>query len=172
MTDTGYNLSEEQAQRVARLHFVDEEGKLTVAAQQEATSGNTIWSGVNGLWSTAADYMKFSRMLMNGGELDGARILSRKTVELMTVNHIGDLPQGLSGPGWGFGLGFGVLTDSAAAGALVSSGTYLWGGAYNTAFFIDPVEDLIGVFMTQTFPSNAGYYSEKLRQLAAQAIVD
>ena len=171
MHDTGYNLNDEQAQRVAKLYNLDEAGNLQLSTRQESAQGNTIWSGMNGLWSTAADYMKFSRMMMNAGELNGTRIISRKTVDLITENHIGDLMLAPPRPGQGFGLGFAVMTDRAASGALVSNGTFYWSGAYNTFFFIDPTEELVAIFMTQSWPFTRSY-RQKVQKLVPQAIVD
>ena len=102
-----------------------------------------------GLLSTAGDYARFAQMLLNGGELDGARILGRKTVELMTANHTGDLPIYILGPGYGYGLGVFVLKDLIARPRLGSLGQFGWGGAHGTWFFVDPKEDLFGLYLVQ-----------------------
>ena len=90
--------------------------------------------------------------MLNGGELDGFRILSRKTVELMTINHTGDKKIWLTGPGYGFSLGYAVVTDQGQAATSQSVGSYHWGGAYGTIFWVDPKESLIGVLMVQIYP--------------------
>jgi CubicO group peptidase (beta-lactamase class C family) len=103
------------------------------------------FSGGAGLLSTARDYARFLQMMLNGGSLGDARILSPASVALMTANHIGDL----LGPGSGFGLGFQVRLDLGAAGEPGSEGDYGWGGAYHTTYWVDPVERLAVVYFTQ-----------------------
>jgi CubicO group peptidase (beta-lactamase class C family) len=97
-------------------------------------------------------WLRFAQMLLNGGELDGQRILSAKTVAYMTQNHLGELPIGLGRKGTGFGLGFAVVSDPALAGNIGSAGEYSWGGAAGTTFWVDPAGQLIGVFMVQSLP--------------------
>jgi len=109
-------------------------------------------SGGGGLLSTARDYLRFSQMMLNGGELDGVRILSPKTVALMTTNHLGDLPMGFARRGGGFGLGFGLMLNPGDFGEVGSGGEYSWGGLAGTRFWVDPQEDLIGIFMVQSVP--------------------
>ena len=114
--------------------------------------------------STLADYHRFCRMLLNDGELDGARIISRKTLELMTANHLpggGDLTQHSTAlfseaenAGVGFGLGFATTMNPAAAMTAGSAGDFYWGGMFSTAFFVDPHEEIIMIFMTQLMPSS------------------
>ena len=125
------------------------------------------FSGGAGLLSTAPDYLRFLQMMLGGGELDGVRILSRKSVELMVANHIGDLRVGSGG----FGLGFSVVLDLGASGRPGSVGEYGWGGAYHTTYWVDPVEDLAVVYMTQLIPAGIDDHA-KLRALVYQAIVD
>lgn len=168
MDDTGYNLPNNKESRAVALHYKDQNGGLSLRPNQTPTSGHTIYGGTHGLFSSADDYLRFSQMLLNGGELNEARILSPKTVELMTVNHVGDL---FSDPGYGFGLGFYVRTDLADAKALGTLGTFGWNGAYNTYFFVDPKEELIGIMMTQFAPFT-NFYKEKFQQMVYQAIVD
>lgn len=167
MKDTGYNVDASKKDRVVGLHQKSEEGKLSVSARQTPTSGNTIHGGTHGLFSTAEDYMRFCLMLLNQGELDGKRLLSRKTVALMTTNHVGEL----FGEGYGFGLGFSVRTEIADGKGLGSIGTFGWSGAYNTYFFIDPQEELVGILMNQ-FAPYTDFYSKKFQQLVYQAIND
>ena len=130
------------------------------------------FSGAGGLVSTVSDYVRFHQMMLNGGELDGSRILGRKTVELMTANHIGDLPVWLTGPGYGFGLGYSVVKDIGVTGQAGSAGTYGWGGAFCTYFQVDPKEDLVGIVMTQVRPYDHLNIRQEFMALANQAIVD
>ena len=132
--------------------------------------------------STAEDYLKFCKMFLNGGELDGGRILGRKTIELMTENHLpndDDLTQWTAGEytetgneGYGFGLGFSVCLGPARCHTIGSRGEYAWGGAASTTFWIDPVEDLIVIFMTQFMPSGTFNFRGQLKTLIYPAIVD
>ena len=108
--------------------------------------------GGGGLLSTARDYLRFSQMLLNGGELDGARILSPRTVSFMTTNHLGDLALGFGRKGLGFGLGFAVILNPGDVGEIGSPGEYSWGGAAGTRFWVDPQENLTGLFMVQSMP--------------------
>lgn len=110
--------------------------------------------------------------MLNGGELDGVRILGRKTVELMTVNHIGDLPVWLTGPGYGFGPGYSVVKDPGQAAIEGSVGQYGWGGAFCTSFRVDPKEELIGIMMTQVIPYTHINIRQDFQVLSNQAITD
>jgi CubicO group peptidase (beta-lactamase class C family) len=141
----------------------------------------TLFSGGGGMVGTAADYLRFCRMMLSGGSLDGVRLLGRKTVELMTLNH---LPEGKDLPalsrslfseatynGVGFGLGFAVTTDPARTLIPGSAGEFSWGGMASTAFFIDPAEDLIVIFMTQLMPSTTYPIRRELRTLVYSALM-
>jgi len=129
------------------------------------------FSGGAGLLSTAEDYAHFLQMLANGGQLNGTRLLSPKTVELMTVNHLGDIEfPWLKGAG--FGLGFYVVEDLGLFGAPTSVGQYGWGGAYHTVYWVDPKEELVVVYLTQLIPANDIDDHRKLRSLVYQAIVE
>jgi CubicO group peptidase (beta-lactamase class C family) len=108
-------------------------------------------------------------MLLNGGELDGQRILSRKSVELMTVDHLGDV---IFAEGEGFGLGFYVVEDLGARGEPGSVGEYGWGGAYHSQYWVDPAEELVVVYMTQLIPAGNLDDTGKVRALVYQAIID
>ncbi len=167
MNDTGYNLSKEQQSRVVQVYNQTNDG-LVKNANQPKMEGNTLWSGVNGLYSTAADYMNFCQLLLNGGKFNGKQLLSRKTIELMTDNHTGDL---FDKPGEGFGLGFAVLEDVAERRLLGSEGLFYWGGAFNTHFFIDPKEKIIAILMMQVNPFTWNYH-DKMRLYVYQALVD
>jgi CubicO group peptidase (beta-lactamase class C family) len=118
--------------------------------------------------STASDYARFLQMLLNGGELDGVRLLSPKTVELMTENHVGDLfNEGKTG----FGLGFEILENPGKGGVIGSPGVFSWGGAYHTVYWADPKEKLAAVLMTQLLPSGGSDLNDKFRVLVYQSIV-
>ncbi|MCP5382320.1 MAG: beta-lactamase family protein [Kordiimonadaceae bacterium] len=127
------------------------------------------FSGGAGLISTTHDYGTFLQMMLNGGELNGTRILSRKTVELMTKNHIGDIE---FGAGRKFGLGFEIVMDMGAFGQPSSEGNFGWGGAYHSTYWVDPKEKIVFVYLTQLIPAGDMNESDKLRALVYQAIVD
>jgi len=166
MKDTGFRVPAADLPRFAQMYApegVSPEGfgqrptgkGLVVAAPYMSDgyiNGRPLESGGIGLVGTARDYLRFAQMLLNGGELDGQRILSAKTVKYMTQNHLGELPMGLGRKGTGFGLGFAVVQDPALAGNIGSAGEYSWGGAAGTTFWVDPAERLIGVFMVQSLP--------------------
>jgi CubicO group peptidase (beta-lactamase class C family) len=137
-----------------------------------ASTAKKYFSGAGGLSSTIEDYARFCQMLVNGGQLDGRRILSRKTIELMTTNHIGDLKLWESLPGDGFGLGFSVKKSLGESRQLGSVGTYGWGGAFGTIFFIDPKEELFGILMIQLRPYNHVNVRQDFRTVVFQSIVD
>jgi CubicO group peptidase (beta-lactamase class C family) len=139
-----------------------------------------ICSGGGGLVSTAADYMRFCQFMLNKGELDGVRLLGRKTVELMTSNHLrGDMAaMGMprfsesSYEGVGFGLGFSVMLDPARAQILGTPGEFAWGGAASTAFWCDPAEDMAVLLLTQLMPSSTYPIRRELRVLTYAAVLD
>jgi CubicO group peptidase (beta-lactamase class C family) len=120
-------------------------------------------SGGAGMTGTIGDYARFLQMLLNEGELDGARVLRAETVRQMTQNATGSLPT-LRGPGWGFTLGFGIITDPAAAKSSLPAGSYGWGGIYGTQFWIDPTNRVVGVVMTQTAIIGSGPISNPIRE--------
>jgi CubicO group peptidase (beta-lactamase class C family) len=168
MKDTGYNLTKKQQRRCAQVHYINDEGNMENVPRQTPMDGNKVFGGTHGLFSTALDYMKFCQMMLDQGELNGVRILSPKTIEIMRINQVGDLDVS---PGNGFGFGFGVLTDLADNKATGSVGQYYWSGAYCTYFFIDPEEDLIAVLMMQMAPYS-NYYPKKMRQFIYATMVD
>ncbi len=127
------------------------------------------FSGGAGILSTAMDYSSFLQMMLNGGSFNGNRILSRKTVELMTVDHVGDI---FRREGMGFGLGFSVVEDLGVRGVPGSVGEFGWGGAYHTTYWVDPEEQLVVTYFTQLRPTNNLDDHGKLRALIYQAIVD
>jgi CubicO group peptidase (beta-lactamase class C family) len=128
-------------------------------------------AGGQGLVSTAADYLRFAQMMLNGGELDGVRILSKKTVEYMTSDHLGGIrgPAYAPGPGYGFGLGVKVRTSAGEADSSGSVGDYDWGGLGGTYFWVDPKERLIGIWMMQA-PGPRVYYRRLMRGMVYGAI--
>src|SRR5580693_733759 len=196
MKDTGFFVPPEKARRLAAcysaspqgamtFHATDRKGGLTLQddpATSSFLSPPSFISGGGGLCSTSADYLTFCRALLNGGELDGVRLIGPKTLALMTSNHLpGDrtLPE-LSRSlfseatyhGIGFGLGFSVTLDPAQTLIPGSRGEYAWGGAATTSFWIDPVEELIAIFMTQVLPSSAYPIRRELRTMVYAAITD
>jgi CubicO group peptidase (beta-lactamase class C family) len=191
MTDTGFWVDEDGMGRLAALYTPGADpggglGRLD-AMGKVARSRPRVLGGGGGLLSTAADYHRFTQMLLDrpgspGGELDGARLLSPRTVAYMTRNQLpggADLetfgrPLYAESPfrGVGFGLGFAVVIDAAAGKALGSEGEYSWGGAASTAFWVDPAEQLTACFFTQLMPSSAYRIRPQLRQLVYQALVD
>ncbi len=169
MEDTGYNVDEAKHDRVVTLHTYNKKGHLVLSPEQTSKTGNTVFGGGNGLFSTASDYLKFCRLFLeNGKATNGTQLLSPKTIELMGQNHVSDLYQS---PGYGFGLGFAVITNLADTKALGSVGRLSWSGAFQTFFFIDPAEKLAAVLMTQIEPYS-GFYGRKMPQFVYQAIVD
>ncbi|MDH3423985.1 MAG: beta-lactamase family protein, partial [Gemmatimonadota bacterium] len=132
----------------------------------------TRFSGGGGLVSTARDYSRFAQMLLNGGELDGYRILSPTTIDLMTTDHLGDDGTSFLAPGWGFGLGFTIKNQPALDGLPDSVGTYYWFGVAGTSFWIDPDRDLIGIFMIQIRPNRDVNFRDQFKRLVYQAVVD
>jgi len=173
MADTGFYVPPDKIGRFATLYGPGENGTglQVVDGHFHFTRRGAIPAGGEALVSTATDYARFAQMLLNGGALDGVRLLGRKSVELMTMNH---LPPGLHPFGnrsQGMGLGVSVAIDLAQTQALGSAGTYGWGGAASTNFWIDPQEELIGIFMTQLI--NGTYpVVDEFRVAVYQAIVD
>ncbi len=177
MVDTGFHVPQEKWDRLAALYTPNPDKTIKRHAglpQESYKKPATLLSGGGGLVSTAMDYARFVQMLINGGELDGARILSRKTVELLNSDHLGNLPRagGLLAPGYGFGLTFAVNLGPGKVGSIGSEGEYFWGGAAGTRFWIDPKEQMIGIFMIQILPHTDLIYGTQFKQLAYQAIVD
>jgi len=177
MADTYFYLPKEKLSRFAALYQPDPAGgiRLTEApteASRYVREPHVYFSGAGGLVSTAADYFRFHQMMLNGGELNGVRLLGPKTVELVTANHTGDLGLWLRGPGYGFGLGYSVVTDLGPSGITGSLGAYSWGGAFCTSFWVDREEELIGVLMTQVRPYTHLNIRQDFQVLTYQAIVD
>lgn len=153
MQDTGYNVSPENLERIMQLHFNQEDGTLVTSHVQAKSSGNTVYGGTYGLFSSTEDYLKYCQMILNKGAYDGGQILAPETVVEMTKNHVGVL----IGPTRGFGLGFGVLHDTENDPSPANNGQIYWGGFFKTHFFIDPKADLIALIMTQKIPNTNEY---------------
>lgn len=172
MVDTDFSVPENKADRYATLYEPTDDGDIKVLEDAPVSSGPLSFhhSGGAGLLSTAGDYLRFCQMMLNDGELDGVRLLGRKTVELITINHISNDWQPLERTGCGFGLGFAVVTDLADTHTLGSVGTYSWGGLASTVFWIDPVEELIAILMTQLIGDSP--FHAQFRVLTYQSIID
>jgi CubicO group peptidase (beta-lactamase class C family) len=182
MNETAFHVPEGQEHRFANCYFAGPGGAMLLQDSAEGSSFLTppsFVSGGGGLVGTARDYLRFCRMLVNGGTLDGVRYVSPKTLALMSANH---LPGGVDLPaisvslfseatfhGTGFGLGFAVNTSPAKALLPGTAGDISWGGAASTYFFVDPVEDLIAIFMTQLMPSTAYPLRREFRTLVYSA---
>ena len=173
MTDTFYNVPREKVNQVSAIYRPDKDGRITLWRKPEYHEPTTYFPGVAGLNGTAADYFRFSQMLLNGGEYNGQRLLGRMTVNMMITNQIGaGKPVYIRGDGYGFGLGFGVLTNPARAADALSIGTFTWGGANGTLFWIDPQEDLIGILMIQINPYSHFNIRPLFSVAVSQAITD
>ncbi|MGO9604196.1 MAG: serine hydrolase domain-containing protein [Candidatus Binataceae bacterium] len=185
MIDTGFQIEPRREARFAACYAATPRGGMVLFDDPEKSiyrNPPRLLSGGGGMISTASDYLRFTRMLLNGGTLDGVQILSPKTIELMTVNH---LPDGKDLPalsrslfsevtfsGVGFGLGFAVTIDPARTMLPGSAGDFSWGGAASTYFWIDPREELITIFMTQLMPSTTYTIRRELRTLVYSAFTE
>jgi CubicO group peptidase (beta-lactamase class C family) len=185
MKDTSFQVASASADRFAACYAADGKGGKTLQDDAKTSSflqKPSLISGGGGLTGTAADYLTFCRALIHGGEVGGVRLLAPKTLQLMTANHLPggkyltDLSRSLFAEsiynGVGFGLGFAVTKDPALTLIPGSVGEYWWGGAASTAFWIDPVEDLATVFMTQLMPSGAYPIRRELRTLVYAAMME
>jgi CubicO group peptidase (beta-lactamase class C family) len=184
MVDTAFSITPDREARFAACYQRNLDKSVTLAddAHDSEFRDRTFYGGGGGLLSTIGDYYRFCQMLRNGGELEGNRILGPRTIELMTRNHLpggGDL-SGLargsfsetSYEGIGFGLGFATRIDSARNASLGSVGDYFWGGMASTLFWVDPVEDLVVVYMTQLMPSGTFNFRGQLQSIIYSAIED
>ncbi|MFC0589356.1 serine hydrolase domain-containing protein [Novosphingobium aquiterrae] len=184
MVDTFFTVPADKTDRLTDCYtLVPGKGRVMYdrGAESAWSRAPKLVSGGGGLVSTSLDYHRFCRMLLDGGELDGVRIVSRKTIDLMTLNH---LPDGGDLAGWskslfseaamagvGFGLGFAVNKDVAKTMIPGSVGEFYWGGMFSTAFFVDPVERVTMVFMTQLSPSSAYPIRRELKTLIYSALL-
>lgn len=181
MKDTHFYLPAAKRDRLAVVYSATETGGIERAPDPGGMVGQGAYvdgprksySGGAGLLSTAADYARFLQMLLNGGELDGTRILSPKTVQLMTASHVKALePRTSFGDGLGFGLGFYVVEDPGARGVPGSAGEFGWGGAYHSTYWVDPEEELVVVYLAQLIPARGLDVQGRLRALVYQALVE
>lgn len=177
MNDTHFYLPPEKQSRLATVYSATPAGGIERAPTQGTmvsqgayvTGPRKSFSGGAGLLSTAADYAKFLQMMLNEGELNGARILSPATVRLMTQDHLGEI---YTNPGLGFGLGFEVLEQPGLAARMGEPGAYRWGGAYYSTYWVDPARELVAVLMIQLIPAGTVDLQEKFRNLVYQSIVE
>ena len=178
MIDTGFSCPEEKKSRLASLYEHNPSGKPSL--MEVPSLDVKMLSGGGGLFSTLSDYYNFTSMLLNKGELNGTRVIGRKTLEYMTMNH---LPEGKDltemsesafsetpYAGVGFGLGFSVMTDPAKSQTLSDVGEFGWGGMASTVFFINPKEDMLVIFLTQLVPSSTYQVRRELRSLVYSAL--
>jgi CubicO group peptidase (beta-lactamase class C family) len=184
MVETGFHAPEADHGRLAALYVPDPEtGRATRSpASAAAMHPPEFLSGGGGLVSSAADYLRFTRMLLGGGELDGVRLLSPRTLRMMASNHLpghADLEQfgrplfsETTFDGVGFGLGFSVVEDPVAGRYPSSRGEFAWGGAASTAFWVDPAERMVVLFFTQLLPSSTYPIRSQLHQMVHQALLD
>ena len=174
MTDSCFFLPPEKRGRLATVYSIGQNGRIARAPEPLMGQGDYVdgpracFSGGAGLLSTAMDYARFLQMLLNGGELEGIRILSPKSVEMMTVNQVGTL---YSNGDLGFGLGFEIITDLGRAGRPGSVGQYSWGSAYYSRYFVDPQEKLVALFLTQLIPAGSMDLNSRFPYLVYQALV-
>ena len=177
LDDTHFFLPRAKADRLAAVYSSIEGGGIERAPAPGHMVGQGAYvdgprqsfSGGAGLLSTATDYATFLQMMLDRGEYDGTRVLTRRTVDLMTVDHTGDVE---FRNGQGFGLGFSIVTDPGASGLPSSVGEYGWGGAYHSTYWVDPIEELAVVYLTQLIPAQNIDDHGKLRALIYQSIVD
>ena len=180
MTDTVWWCDPSRRDRLAALYVPDADGAAVRSEYSDVvTHQPSILSGGGGLLSTMADYLRFTRMLLNDGQLEGTRVLSPRTLKLMRTNHLdGDLGALSTGgfaettfDGVGFGLGFAVLVDPLKGHSPSNAGEYYWGGIASTSFWVDPVDQVGCVFLTQLMPSSTHPIRSQLRQLVHSAVV-
>jgi CubicO group peptidase (beta-lactamase class C family) len=185
MSDTDFFVPAEKAHRLAACYSADGKGGMTLQddpAESSFLSPPSLISGGGGLCSTSADYLTFCRALLGGGELGGVRLIGPKTLKLMTSNHLpggrdlAEMSRSLfseaTNAGVGFGLGFSVTMQPSQTLIPGSAGEYAWGGAASTAFWVDPAEELITIFMTQLLPSSSYPVRRELRTMVYAAITD
>jgi CubicO group peptidase (beta-lactamase class C family) len=177
MKDTHFYLEDTKGGRLTAQYVPGKNNKIKLQdpgseKSRWITSPRNIFSGGGGLVSTARDYLRFQQMVLNEGELNGKRILAPSTVSLILENHTDDLPIWLTGPGTGFGLGYGVIVDRGKASTPLSAGSAYWGGAYCTISWIDREKDLVGLMMTQVRPYNHINIRSDFQVLTYQALIE
>jgi len=180
MKDTHFFIPAEKMARLAAVYAPKPEGGLKRLDSEPVVEGSLIYradhpfrgkrryfSGGGGLCSTVGDYLRFSQMLLNGGTLDGVRLLKPNTVRLMTRDHVGRLREGQ-----GFGLGVSVIRNSAEADGLDCVGSFGWGGFWYTTFFVDPDKKIIGICMGQLHPEGDATLNKEFKRLVYQAVAN
>ena len=177
MPDTHFYLDNTKDGRLAAQYKPGKDKKIVLQdpgseKSRFITAPRNIFSGSGGLVSTARDYLRFQQMILNKGQLNGVRILAPSTVSLMLENHTGELPIWLTGPGTGFGLGYGVIVDRGKSSSPLSEGSAYWGGAYCTISWVDPEKDLIGLMMTQVRPYTHINIRRDFQVMTYQAMID
>ncbi len=177
MSDTHFYLPKSKIPRLAALYQPGDDGRIKLQEKPDANSRwvkepHVYFSAGGGLVSTTTDYYRFHQMMLNGGELSGVRIIGPRTVRLMISNHTGDKAVWLRGPGYGFGLGYSVSVDQGPSAMPNAEGTYGWGGAYCTVFWVDPLDQIVGILMTQVRPYTHLNIRRDFQTLAYQALVD
>jgi len=177
MHDTGFYVPAEKAHRLSAIYHNDKEGKMAILENEslgDFLSDPAIHNGGGGMVSTMDDYLTFARMLLNNGEVNGVRILGRKTVEYMRTNHLPAnlLPYSNWAAGEGYGLAMSVTMDTGALKFMGSEGNFGWSGLASTYFRVDPVENIIIIGMAQFIPNSTHRYADDLRNLTYQALVD
>ncbi|MDR3637939.1 MAG: serine hydrolase [Isosphaeraceae bacterium] len=165
MRDTGFRVPEDKRERVATLYRAELAGGLTPLPKNYGTE--TFFSGGGGLFSTARDYSRFAQMLLNGGELDGVRLLKPETITTMTTNQIGKHNALFL---FKYGLGFGLEMTRTPGDRTPRLNRYFWGGVFSTYFFIDPRQELVGILMTQVIPTNSSGAEREFRRVVDTAI--
>ena len=174
MVDTHYNVPDSKIDRISAVYDPSGPGRTIELRSAPGPDRPTqYFGGVAGLSSTAADYFRFSQMILNGGELEGVRLLGPTTINQMITNHTGDLPIYIKGAdAYGFGLGFSMVTDPAKSRQALTPGTFGWGGAWGTVFWIDPTEQLITIMMVQVSRYSHLNIRQDVANMAQQAIIE
>jgi CubicO group peptidase (beta-lactamase class C family) len=184
MHDTSFEIAEDKLPRFASCYERNAAKDLVCSddGQNSHFAGRTFYSGGGGLLSTAGDYYRFCQMLINGGTLDGQRVIGSRTLDFMTRNHLpggADMSEFAKGSfaetiyeGVGFGLGFASKLDAAQNGSPCTEGSYFWGGLASTLFWVDPEEELVVIFMTQLMPSSTFNFRGQLEALIYAALDD
>lgn len=176
MKDTGFFVPSDKTDRLTTVYTPNEDNTAITPQDpdraRDFTKDAGHYSGGGGLVSTASDYLRFAQMLLNGGELDEVRILGPETIELMTQNHLGDIPIWGGAGGFGFGLGFLVYPEKGDSGSILSEGSFGWGGMAHTTFWVDPQEALVGIFLIQILPRAPIPYRDLFKPVVYQAIVN
>jgi CubicO group peptidase (beta-lactamase class C family) len=178
MKDTYFNIPVDKQNRLVTL-YSSFNGKLIRAPESTTLQGTKIYrdfpnmnfpmySGGGGLSSTIMDYAIFMQMMLNGGEYNGVRILSRNSVRMMTQNQIGELDNGVNK----FGLGFGITTEKGSSLLPLNEGSFQWGGMFSTTYWADPKEKIVGLFYTNIYPAAHGDIHDRFKVLMYQAIND